>query len=70
MASASSRVNIQDLPFNSQVEPLYIGSEVAKLQRAMRQSLNLESSSKTHSRVLAIHHGARQLRYLCVAHTP
>ena len=76
MTSASTRVKIQDLPFNNQVDPLYISDpEVTKLQKAMKQfpqgtEMDLESSIKSDSRILAIHNGARRLRYLCIPHTP
>ena len=76
MTSTSTRVKNQDPPFNNKVDPLYIqDSEVTKLQKAMKQfpqgtELDLESSNKSDSRILAIHNGARRLRYLCIPHTP
>ena len=74
MTSTSTRTKIQDLPFNNQIDPLYIDDrEVTKLQRAVKQfpagtEPDIESSNKSDSRILASHNGARRLRYLCPIH--
>ena len=76
MTSASTRAKIQDLPFNYQTHPLDTDDkEVAQLQHAIKQfppgtELDIESSTKSGSRVLASHNGAGRLRHLCTPHTP
>ena len=76
MTSSGTKATIQDLPFNNQVDPLFINDpEVLKLQQAMKQfpqqtELDLEVHHTSDSRLYAINHGARRLRYLCIPHTP